>query len=162
MESQPLGPPPAPRPRRAVLSSVRSAQRWFTGAVPLAILSVLLLASLLMMSEATQNSAVFGRLYSWLLVLNIIGVILLSALIFYNLRRLFRQYRRGVPGSRLTPRLESVSTLSSDEVRAIIAPNDRKGAMHACALSHKTGNRVGRRPRRSPARRTFQEGRRGS
>ena len=102
MESRPLEPP---RPGRAARSPVRSLQRWLTGVVPLATLSVLLLASLLMMSEATQNSAVFGRLYSWLLVLNIIGVILLSALIFFNLRRLFRQHRRGVTGSRLTLRL---------------------------------------------------------
>ena len=90
---------------RAALASIPSAKRWLTGVIPLAALSVLLLASLLMMSEATQNSAVFGRLYSWLLVLNIIGVILLLALIVYNLRRMFRQYRRGATGSRLTLRL---------------------------------------------------------
>jgi len=83
----------------------RQVKRVFSGIIPLAALSVLLLASLLMMSEATQNSAVFGRLYSWLLVLNIIGVIGLSALITYNLRRLFRQYRDKTAGSRLTLRL---------------------------------------------------------
>ena len=56
-------------------------KRWVTGIAPVAILSLLLLAALAMMSAATQNSALFSRMYSLLLVINILGVIVLLALI---------------------------------------------------------------------------------
>ncbi len=83
----------------------RALRRYLTGVIPLTTLSVLLLAALLMMSAATQNSAVFGRLYSVLLVVNVAGIGLLTALILLNLFRLIAQYRARVPGSRLTVRL---------------------------------------------------------
>jgi PAS domain S-box-containing protein len=83
----------------------RVLRRYLTGVIPLTALSVLLLAALLMMSAATQNSAVFGRLYSVLLVVNVAGIGLLTALILLNLFRLIAQYRARVPGSRLTVRL---------------------------------------------------------
>ena len=51
----------------------RTVERYFTGIVPLTVLSGLLLAALLMMHAATQNSAIFGRLYSLLLVVNLLG-----------------------------------------------------------------------------------------
>ncbi|UCH53681.1 MAG: HAMP domain-containing protein [Pseudomonadota bacterium] len=83
----------------------RSLRRYLTGVIPLLALSVLLLAALLMTNAATQNSALFGRLYSVLLVVNIAGIGLLIALIVLNLFRLIAQYRQKVPGSRLTARL---------------------------------------------------------
>jgi nitrogen fixation/metabolism regulation signal transduction histidine kinase len=80
---------------------------------PLAVLSVLLAISLGMMSAATQNSALFGDLYSLLLVLNILGVVLLLTLIGLSVSKLFRQFRARVMGSRLTLRLFGLFVLLS-------------------------------------------------
>ncbi|MFV1992352.1 MAG: ATP-binding protein [Acidiferrobacterales bacterium] len=79
--------------------------RYATGIIPISVLSVLLLSALLMMHAATQNSAMFGHLYSTLLVINVLGGILLLGLIGLNLFRLITQYRNRVMGSRLTLRL---------------------------------------------------------
>jgi len=80
-------------------------KRGLTGIVPLAALSALLAIALFMMSAAAQNSALFGRMYSALLVINVAGVALLLALILVNLYHLYRQYRARAMGSRLTLRL---------------------------------------------------------
>jgi len=80
-------------------------RRAFTGMVPLAVLSGLLLASLVLMSAATQHSELLGRLYSVLLLVNVLGIVLLLALILFNFLRLIDQYRARRPGSRLTMRL---------------------------------------------------------
>ena len=72
---------------------------------PLAVLSVLLVVALAMMGAATQNSAIFGHLYWLLLVVNVAGIVVLLALILFNLWRLIVQMRAGVMGSRLTLRL---------------------------------------------------------
>jgi nitrogen fixation/metabolism regulation signal transduction histidine kinase len=58
-----------------------------------------------MMNAAAQNSALFGRLYSVLLLVNILGVVLLIALILLNLFHFAEQYRARVVGTRLTLRL---------------------------------------------------------
>ena len=68
-------------------------------------LFVFMLASLIMMSEALQNSAQFDRLYSGLLIFITIGLVALSILIGLNLRHLIRQLRKRVPGSRMTIRM---------------------------------------------------------
>ncbi len=83
----------------------RTVERYFSGIVPLTVLSGLLLAALLMMHAATQNSAIFGRLYSLLLVVNLLGIVLLLGLILFNVYRLIEQYRARVLGTRLTLRL---------------------------------------------------------
>ncbi len=80
---------------------------------PLAVLSALLAVSLGMMTAATQNSALFGSIYSHLLVFNILGVTLLLGLIGLSVRRLVRQYRARVMGSRLTLRLFGLFVLLS-------------------------------------------------
>jgi len=80
-------------------------RRALTGIIPLAVLSGLLLASLIMMSAATQHSELLGRVYSMLLLVNVLGIVLLLALILYNFLRLIDQYRARLPGSRLTMRL---------------------------------------------------------
>jgi len=80
-------------------------RRWLRRISPLAVLSVLLAVSLGMMTAATQNSALFGNLYSLLLVVNVLGVGLLLLLILLSVRRLVRQFRARVMGSRLTLRL---------------------------------------------------------
>jgi hypothetical protein len=66
-----------------------------------------------MMSAATQNSELFGDLYSLLLVLNILGVVLLLVLISLSVRKLVSQFRARVMGSRLTLRLFGLFVLLS-------------------------------------------------
>lgn len=85
----------------------------FARVSPFAVLSVLLAVSLGMMSAATQNSALFGDLYSLLLVFNILGVALLLTLILLSVRKLVRQFRARVMGSRLTLRLFGLFVLLS-------------------------------------------------
>ena len=89
----------------------RYVTRYVTGVIPLAVLSVVLIASLLMMNAATQNSALFGRMYSVLLLVNILGIVLLIALILLNLFHLIEQYRARVLGTRLTARLLAMFVL---------------------------------------------------
>ncbi len=85
--------------------------RYFTGVVPLAVLSLLLLAALFLMSAATQSSSLPGPLYSLLLVASLCGMVLLLALIVVNLYRMALQFRARVMGSRLTLRLLGVFVL---------------------------------------------------
>jgi nitrogen fixation/metabolism regulation signal transduction histidine kinase len=68
-------------------------------------LFIFMLASLVMMSEALQNSERFDRLYSGLLLFISFGLVTLTVLIALNLRRLIRQSRERVPGSRMTIRM---------------------------------------------------------
>ena len=42
------------------------------------VLFILLLVSLSFMSDATHNSERFGRLYSWLLLVNALGLVVLA------------------------------------------------------------------------------------
>ncbi len=77
------------------------------GAVRVALCALLLVA-LYLLSVATQNSEVFGRLHPWLLFLNTVCLVGLLVLIVWNLARLINQRRRGAPGSRLTVRLVSM------------------------------------------------------
>ncbi|MDH3515026.1 MAG: ATP-binding protein, partial [Gammaproteobacteria bacterium] len=64
-----------------------------------------LITAFIMMNAAAQNSALFGRLYSVLLLVNILGVVLLIALILLNLFHFVEQFRARVIGTRLTLRL---------------------------------------------------------
>jgi len=77
------------------------------------VLSVLLAVSLGMMTAATQNSELFGDIYSLLLLINVLGVSLLLALIALNVINLVRQFRARVLGSRLTLRLFGLFVLLS-------------------------------------------------
>ena len=63
-----------------------------------------LFGSLYMLSTSTENSLEFDRLHVSLIYLNIAGVLILLTLIGVNLARLTAQYRKHVPGSRLTAR----------------------------------------------------------
>lgn len=80
-------------------------KRLTAGPWPVALLLVLLLASFYLLSGAIQNTALFGRLYSLLLAVNILTLLLLVALIGRRLIHLLQQYREHAPGSRLTLRL---------------------------------------------------------
>ncbi len=81
------------------------------GPWPMLLLFVLLLVSLSLMSDATHNSERFGRLYSWLLLANAVGLVVLAGMIVANLLWLYRQRRRKVPGARLTSRLVGIFVL---------------------------------------------------
>ena len=80
-------------------------KRIFSGNTPIAIVVVLLLTSLYLMSIATHNSLLFGRLYSVLLGINLLATFLLVGLIGKSVWHLIQQYRQGKTGSRLTTRL---------------------------------------------------------
>lgn len=69
------------------------------------LLFLLMLASLLVLGSAMQNSARFGVLYAPLLVFTAIGLLILIALIGVNLRNLLVQFRNRTPGSRMTVRM---------------------------------------------------------
>ena len=72
---------------------------------PILGLVILLLVSLTLMGEATEDSTRFSELYSWFLAANALGLLVLSALIVWNLVRLVQQVRAGRAGARLTARL---------------------------------------------------------
>jgi len=66
---------------------------------------VLSLGALFLLSRTAQDSQEFDRLYVYILLINIAGVLVLFALLIGNLARLFREYRTHVPGSRLKARM---------------------------------------------------------
>ena len=76
-------------------------------------LFIFMLTSLLMMSKTLQNSELFDRFYLSLLLLNALGLICLSTLIILNLKRLIRQLRNRVIGSRMTVRIVLLFSLLS-------------------------------------------------
>jgi PAS domain S-box-containing protein len=76
-----------------------------TSVIPVAVMGLFMLASLWLLTAATENSAQFGRMHVVLVVINVIGLIVLVGLIGISLIRLIRQYRRGATGSKLTTRL---------------------------------------------------------
>ncbi|MGB5537397.1 MAG: ATP-binding protein, partial [Thiogranum sp.] len=69
------------------------------------LLFCILLVSLSLMSDATHNSDRFGQLYSWLLLINALGLIVLVGMIGTNLYWLVSQYRARAAGAKLTSRL---------------------------------------------------------
>ncbi|MDN5849322.1 MAG: ATP-binding protein [Nitrococcus sp.] len=80
--------------------------KWFLREGTIRIgLCLLLLASLYLLTAATENSARFGRLYILLLLFNTVGLVALLGLIGHNLWRLIVAFRAGQAGSRLTARL---------------------------------------------------------
>jgi len=75
------------------------------GILPMLLLFALLLASLTLMSDATHNSERFGELYSWLLLINAMGLVVLGALVVANIIWLISQQRKKAVGAKLTTRL---------------------------------------------------------
>ncbi|HTX24231.1 MAG TPA: ATP-binding protein [Steroidobacteraceae bacterium] len=64
--------------------------------------------ALLMLAMSVRNSSEFSRLQPWILLLNLIGVIGLTALLGRKLWQLVRDYRNHVPGSRLAARTVAI------------------------------------------------------
>ncbi len=71
----------------------------------IALLGSLLLGSLMMMSDALQNSERFGSIYSLLLVVNTAGLLFFAVIIGVNIRRLWRELAAAAPGARLKRRM---------------------------------------------------------
>ena len=82
-----------------------------TGPVPALILSLLLLAALLLLSFAAQNTARLIDLYAPLLVINLVGILVLLILNLGSIFKLIRQVRAIVIGSRLTLRMVGIFSL---------------------------------------------------
>ena len=76
-------------------------------------LFIFMLMSLLMMSQTLQNPDLFDRYYSTLLIFNALGLISLVILILVNLKRLIRQLKNHVIGSRMTVRMVMIFSLLS-------------------------------------------------
>jgi len=93
--------------------AARALKRLLTGIGPVLVFVLLLLVSLVLMSNATQGSAHFGQLYSVLLVINALGLVALAGLITWNLLTLLRQASEGRPGARLTVRMVAVFVILS-------------------------------------------------
>ena len=77
------------------------------------LLFLFMLASLLMMSDALQNSETFSEYYSGLLVFIAVGLVVLIVLIAINFRNLIRQLRNRTPGARITLRMVAMFALLS-------------------------------------------------
>ncbi len=82
-----------------------SINKAFRNSAPIIGLLILLFVSLYSISDATSNSASFGKYYNLLIFFNAIGLIVLLGLIFYNVFKLIAQYRLKAVGSRLTTRM---------------------------------------------------------
>lgn len=76
--------------------------------LPASILLVLLIGSLVLMSNATQDSAQFEKLYPTLFSINVLVLLVLIYMIGVNVTRVVRQYRSQATGSRLTVRLVAI------------------------------------------------------
>ena len=85
--------------------ALRTVKSSSLGIWPMLLLFSILLVSLSLMSDATHNSERFGRLYSWLLLINALGLIVLVGMIGANLYWLVSQYRARAAGAKLTSRL---------------------------------------------------------
>ncbi len=69
------------------------------------VLFAAIVASLHLMSSATQDSSQLGAMYSWLLLVNTLGSALLLCLVGANVYWLLRQLKRKAAGSQLTARM---------------------------------------------------------
>ena len=69
------------------------------------LIFVLMLATLVFMSNAINHSENFGKHYSYLLIVNALGLLGLVYLIGLNIKRLLKQLKEKRPGSRLTLRM---------------------------------------------------------
>lgn len=85
----------------------------------LALLALILL-SLQLMSTATQESSQLSEMYSWLLLTNTLGSVILFCLIGVNLYSLARQLRKKEAGSRLTTRMLMLFVLQALTPAAIV------------------------------------------
>ncbi|GAB6071347.1 ATP-binding protein [Thiomicrorhabdus hydrogeniphila] len=86
----------------------------------LTLLSSLLLLALVIMSQTLQNASSFADSYSSLLFFTVGGVGLLLFFLVKTLYRLYKQFRKKVPGSKVTVRLTFITSLLLGIPTAII------------------------------------------
>lgn len=84
------------------------------------VLLGLILLSLQLMSSATQESSELSQMYSWLLLINAIGSVILLGLIGANIYSLVRQLKKREAGSRLTRRMVLLFVLLSLAPAAVV------------------------------------------
>jgi nitrogen fixation/metabolism regulation signal transduction histidine kinase len=84
------------------------------------ILSGLILLSLQLMSSATQESSQLSEMYSWLLLMNAIGSVILLWLVGANIYTLTKQLKKREAGSRLTTRMVSLFVVLALAPAAIV------------------------------------------
>ncbi len=82
-----------------------TVKRFSFGILPVLAMFVVLLASLSLMSDATHNSERFGEHYTWLLLINALGLVVLGALVVANIIWLVSQQRKQAAGIQLTSRM---------------------------------------------------------
>ena len=99
--------------QRVVRMPNRTLSRFGQGIGPIVGLGLILLGSTYLMSIATQDSALFGELYSALLAFNAVALLGLGILIARNLYHLLRQARARRPGAKLTVRMVVVFVVLS-------------------------------------------------
>lgn len=83
----------------------RQMSWWRSGVFPVLLLFACLLASLYLLSSATENSEAIGPYYGWLLLGNVLGLIAMAGILAYQLYRLVTEYRQKRAGIRLTLRM---------------------------------------------------------
>jgi PAS domain S-box-containing protein len=80
----------------------------------------LVLLSLQLMSSATQESSQLSAMYSWLLLANVLGSIVLLVLVGANIFALTKQLKKREAGSKLTTRMVSLFVLLALAPAAIV------------------------------------------
>jgi nitrogen fixation/metabolism regulation signal transduction histidine kinase len=98
------------------------ARRTLKPPLGLSILALFLgvLASLHLMSSATQDASQLGKMYSWLLAVNLLGSVLLLGLVCANAYSLFKQWRKKAAGSKLTVRMVFLFSILSLAPAAVV------------------------------------------
>ena len=85
--------------------------RFLSSAVLMALLFIVLIASLYVLGTIALQLDRFGQYYHWLLLGNGLALCFIAVLIFLNGWRLIREFRARIAGSRLTVKLVIVSVL---------------------------------------------------
>jgi nitrogen fixation/metabolism regulation signal transduction histidine kinase len=85
-----------------------AAIRKYGGYALVGLGAALWLAALFLLAKTAQNSAQFGRLHPWILLINAVGVVVLLVLLTAKLAQLVREYRRHIIGSRLKLRTVTI------------------------------------------------------
>ena len=81
--------------------------------IPAALLLVLLIGSLVLMSNATQDSKQFEQIYPTLFSINVLVLLVFLFVIGMNVQRVVRQYRSKATGSRLMVRMVAIFVVLS-------------------------------------------------
>ena len=87
---------------------VLAALKPYRTVLQIAAWAALVLGALAALALTAQNSAQFGRLQPWILLVSVAGVAVFAVLLARKITQLVRAYRAHVPGSRLTARTVSV------------------------------------------------------